>query len=944
MSYGNIRSSEILRYVCCLLLAILLVLIADAGRHAAAAQPTGPVIDQIQIEITGAAEKDAERWEKIARNLIFLEEGRPFSDARFSQSVTALNRSGLFALIDIPDPDWTQPSFTMVFRLKPVARIKDILISGGFPLLEREIINAMSIYTGDAYIPEKFAEQSEYIKELFKTEGYIDPEVVLSAEKDPKDGHYVVHVDIEKGAYYRIDRVRVQGNENFSGKRLLLRLDTWQSSMLIGGATRLIDKELDADKKTLQQFYWNRKFCEARVDAKVRLDEDRARAKIDLVIDEGPRYQLTITGNKAFWTYTLKTDLVIYEQGNIHDFGLRRSIRNIENRYRDAGYEDVRVRRIDNRYEENGQPVRQIELAIEEGPRYIVENISIRGNTDISTDRIKDQMLTEPPRLLHAGQFVPATLKEDIAAIESLYRQRGYLSVQIDTATDARKAEDGKTMLVDVIITIQEGPQTVISNIIIENMDALDEADAMGILSLKPGDVHREHRVRESRNALAARISEKGYPHVKIDAEKVMSADQTASELLFRVDQGPYTEMGETFFTGNFLTRRKTLMRRTTFEKGAPFSLSDMLESQRNIRNVNALQTVRFHTIGLEEKAERVTLVAEVNEKKPYFFQFATGYDTSRLFYFNTGAGTINLLGRNKELRVFGEMSMIGYKAEIGYTEPNLFNTRIVADATVFTEETEDLNKNFGVQSTGATVNFSRGLTPHISASLGFLYDHRDQYRTDDTPISPEDMEQYRSRAILVTTPAISYNTTDSFVRPTEGVRTSASVGISRGIDNDLDNFLKYRATGRYYYTPSRRLTFAVMGQAGYIDPYGNQDAIAEDQLFFLGGTMSVRGFSENRLRSEENRDPVGGRTFLMGSIEARYDLWRNFEIAVFYDTGTVQQAPGNKGSDKWRAGAGLGLRYHTAIGPIGVMHGWKIDREEWESPGAYHFSIGYTF
>ncbi|MFO8111103.1 MAG: BamA/TamA family outer membrane protein [Desulfosalsimonadaceae bacterium] len=944
MSYGNIRSSVNLRYVCCLVLAILLVLIADAGRHAAAEQPTGPVIDQIQIEIIGEAEKDAERWEKIARNLIFLEEGHPFSDARFSQSLTALNRSGLFALIDIPDPDWTEPPFTMLFRLKPVARIKNILISGGFPLLEREIINAMSIYTGDAYIPEKIDKQREYIEELFRTEGYIDPEVFLSAEKDPEDGHYVVHVDIKKGTYYRIDRVRVQGNENFSGKRLLLRLGTWQSSMLIGGATRLIDEELDEDKKTLQQFYWNRKFCEARVDEKVRLDEDRARAKIDLVIDEGPRYELTMTGNKAFWTYTLKKDLVIYEQGNIHDFGLRRSIRNIETRYRDAGYQDVRIRRTDDRYEENGQSVRQIELAIEEGPRYIVENVSIVGNKDVPTDRIKGQMLTGPSSLLHAGQFVPATLKEDIAAIESLYRQRGYLSPQMDTATETREAEDGQTMLVDVAITIQEGPRTAISDIVIENMDALDEADAMGILSLKPGDVHREHRIQESRNALAAKISEKGYPHVKIDTENIMSADQSASELIFRVDQGPYTEMGETFITGNFLTRRKTLMRRTTFEKGEPFSLSDMLESQRNIRNINALQTVRFQTIGLEEKADRVTLLAEVNEKKPYFFQFATGYDTSRLFYFNTGAGTINLLGRNKELRVFGEMSMIGYKGEIGYTEPNLFNTRIVADATVFTEETEDLNKNFGVRSTGATVNFSRVLTPDLSANLGFLYDHRDQYRTDDTPILPEDLEQYRSRAILVTTPGLSYNTTDSFVRPTKGVRTSASVGISKGIDNDLDDFLKYRITGRYYYTPARRLTLAVMGQAGFIDPYGDQDAIAEDQLFFLGGTMSVRGFSENRLRSDENRDPVGGRTFLMGSIEARYDLWRNFEIAVFYDTGTVRQASRNEGSNEWRAGAGVGLRYHTAIGPIGLMHGWKIDREEWESPGAYHFSIGYTF
>ena len=937
-----------MRYAICIAIAITVAVLPDIGRCIAAEtfeeRIEDFVVGKIEIEITGVQDKDAAQWKNVTRSLIFLEEGRPFSDTRFSQSLSALNRSGLFAAIDIPDPDWTQAPVTLIFRLEPFARIKDIRISGGFPLLEREIITVMTIYPGDAYIPEKIDEQVQFVKELFRAEGYIAPEVTLRAEKDPKDGHYVVHVDIDKGSYYGIDRVRTVGNENYSGKRLLPRLKTWQSSMLVRGATRLINNDVDADKKTLTQFYWDRKYCEAQVDATIRLSEDRARARIDYLINEGPRYDVTISGNTAFWTFTLKGDLVIYEEGNVNDFGLRRSIRNIESRYREAGYLDVRVRRIDERYERKGRPVRAIELAIDEGPRYIVDTVTVSGNDNLSTDKILNQMLTEPPRFFHPGQFVPSTLNEDVAAIASLYRQRGFLSPEIDTRIDTRRGKDDKTMSVDVALTINEGPQTLITDITIENMDALDAADGLKMLSMKPGDPYREHRAQEGRNALAAKISEKGYPHVRIETENILSEDETASALVFMVDQGPYVEMGETFFTGNFLTRRKTLMRQTSFKKGESFSLYGMLESQRNIRNINALETVRFQTMGLEEKAERVTLLAEVNEKKPYFFQFATGYDTSRLLYFNTGVGTINLLGRNKELRAFGEISMIGYKGEIGYTEPNLFNTRIIADATVFTEEIEELNKNFGVRSTGATVNFSRVLTPTISASLGFLYDHRDQYRTDDTPIAPEDLEQYRSRTILVTTPGIAYNSTDSFVRPTRGMRTSASVGVSRGLDNDLDNFLKYRVNARYYYSPARRLTLAVMGHGGYIDPYGKRDDIPEDQLFFLGGTMSVRGYSENRLRVDENRDPVGGRTFLMGSLEARYNIGRNFELALFCDTGTVQDVPRDEGSDRWRTGAGIGLRYHTAIGPIGLMHGWKIDRDDWESPGAYHFTIGYTF
>lgn len=935
-------SSGIRKQLC--LYLFVAVFIAQSGH--ASQDNTIPVEDFVieRIQIILPPETDTARWESIARNLIYIEEGEPFSDIRFSQSVNALNRSGLFKSIDIPDPDWAESPLTLTFRLEPYYRIKDIQISGGFPLLEQEIGAVMTVYNGDPYIPAMLDEQREYIRELFMTEGYIDPEVTLTAERDPEDGHYILHVDIDKGDYYEITRVRVRGNENFSAGRLLFRLSTWQSSLLIGGATRLVDNDLEEDEQRLRQFYWSKDYCEARIDSKISLDAKRERARINFDLTEGPRYDLSITGNTAFWNFTLNKDVLIFEEGNINDFNLRRSIRNIETRYRESGYLDVRINRIDKRREENGQPVRSIELAIDEGPRYIVENVVIQGNDHISAETITEQMLTAPPGFLYAGQYVPATLNEDVAAIRSLYRQRGYLSPRVTTQIETRRGDDEGIIHVDILVGIQEGPRTRISDIRIENLSVFDEQEAMGRLSIEPDALHRETAIQESRTVLAANISERGYPHVRINTESIISADGTASEIIFRVNEGPYVEMGETFYVGNFLTRRNTLHRQSILDRNEPFSLADMLESQRNIRNINALSTARFRTIGLEEQAERVTLIAEVTERKPYFFQLSTGYDTSRQLYFNTGVGTINLFGRNKGLRSFVELSMIGYRGEIGYTEPNLFNTRILADAIIFTEDIEELNQNFGVRSSGAAVNLSRPLTPTISASLSFLYDYRDQYRTDDTPIDPDDLAQFRSRSILVTTPGILYDTSDSFVRPTSGIRVAASVDISRGLDNDLDDFFKYRLNVRYYYTPARRLTFAVQGQLGYIDPYGSIDTVAEDQLFFLGGTTDVRGYSENRLRIDENRNPVGGRTAIMGSLEARYNLWRNFELATFYDSGTIRNTLTDAGSGDWRSGVGLGLRYHTPIGPIGLMYGWKIDRRENESPGAWHFTIGYTF
>jgi outer membrane protein insertion porin family len=109
-----------------------------------------------------------------------------------------------------------------------------------------------------------------------------------------------------------------------------------------------------------------------------------------------------------------------------------------------------------------------------------------------------------------------------------------------------------------------------------------------------------------------------------------------------------------------------------------------------------------------------------------------------------------------------------------------------------------------------------------------------------------------------------------------------------------------------------------------------------------------VRGFEENLLQRKSNGDPLGGKTALVGSFEVRFDIGWKLDLPIFFDTGSVQDIiEVNEGSlDEFRSSYGLGLRYMTAIGPIGLLYGWKLDvkEEEGESPGRWHLSIGYTF
>jgi outer membrane protein insertion porin family len=353
---------------------------------------------------------------------------------------------------------------------------------------------------------------------------------------------------------------------------------------------------------------------------------------------------------------------------------------------------------------------------------------------------------------------------------------------------------------------------------------------------------------------------------------------------------------------------------------------------------------VRFNTYGLKEKEDRVNLLLELEEKKPYYVQSGVGYDTERKFYGNILAGDQNLFGLNKGIWASAEISQIGYRGDLGMVEPRFLGTRIKSAINMFGENREEFNTAFGTRERGVSWSFNRKFFQKINADLSFVYTYKKQYPRDAEPIPFGEEDEYEPREILTISPSLVYNSMDSYIRPRKGLFSSLLLDVSKGINNSLDDFFRYRFEVRKYYTPMENLTFALRGRVGDITPFEDASTIPEDQIFFLGGTSTVRGFDENLLRFDPAGKGVGGLTAVLGNIEARIDLGSDFEFSFFYDIGSVRNAVVEAGSDGFRSSAGVGLHYITQIGPVGAYYGYKLNRKENESAGRFHFTIGFRF
>ncbi|HEY9162615.1 MAG TPA: outer membrane protein assembly factor BamA [Desulfomonilia bacterium] len=896
----------------------------------------GSVMKRVEVIITGCP------WctpaiEQMARDLIALHQNERFTAGKYDESIESLTLSGSFEEI-LPSIKTLDEGIEVIFVLKPARVISDIKVSGEYPLFKSEVLKAMSIYPGDTLLPGALTAHEARLGDLYSLEGYIEPRVKIEEVRDSSAGTSLVNVQIQPGDYYVLDQFTIDGNRGMSASEIRMHMNIWRTSFLILESRRFKEPEFDRDVKNLTKLYWKRRYPECEIRSTVSKDPGKALVSVGLSIKEGPRYEVSFSGNHRFWSSTLKKDLVIFKEGNRRDRGLRKSIENIKQRYRMAGYSFTEVKIKDEKITANNLTTRRIELTITEGPHTSVKSMKFTGNSAFDEESLKKTMKTGTGSLSREDDYIPDQLEMDISAIKNRYLQSGYQDVKITPDIVWNKDRTA----VEITMKIDEGVKSIVKSLTFTGLTAMSREKALESLRLKAGQPFSNALVKKDEVSLANLISASGHPYVTVKSSAGFTPDKSEVDVSFSVNEGPLVRIGNIYYKGNLKTRRKVLDREIKIRTGDDFSLAAILEGQKNIRDMGIFKSVQFKTPGLKDKEENIPLLVDVEETPPYYIQGGVGYRSDNGFYGNARAGDRNLFGMNYDSWASGEISQVGYKGEVALNQRNLFGTNISTTYSISYERKEDFNQTFGIKDLTGSINFQRKFTPeHLTASLGLRYERREQFPQDSSIVTDD---TYLPRGILVTTPGLAYDTRDSFVRPSKGIYSSLYIDVSRGLENSLDNFLKYKFLLRGYWRPLPRLTFAGMGGVGFIDPYDTSSSIPVDQLFYLGGTFSVRGYAENMLRYDSQDNAVGGRLSVNASLEARIELINSLEATLFYDTGSIQKPVTEAGTDSFRSSVGFGLSYITPIGPISLLYGLKIHPREDESPGCFHFSIGYTF
>jgi len=365
--------------------------------------------------------------------------------------------------------------------------VTGIEIKGNKSISSNTIVSKMRTRIGSPYQENVI---SDDLKRLYLLAFFSD--IKIDTE-DYKDGLKVIVTVVERPIIEKI---------TFSGIRRLREKDEQLKTQLKSKETQYLDYPgLAEDVRYLKKKYEKIGYSAVLINYKVDVNPQTNKAAVDFNVMEGQRIRIKdiiIEGNKAFTSghilKLLKTKKTwLFNAGAMKDDVLKEDIERIKAFYRRNGFSDVGV---DYQIKADDQKpyLLNIIIRIQEGKKYLVGNVAVGGNKDVSEKEIISGLIGCTPGKV----FSEEALKKEVANIQGFYFDRGYITCQVQDATSLSPS----TGRVDIAFNIVENDISYVEKIKIRGNVKTKDIVVRRELRIRPGDKFDGEKLRRSKEKL----------------------------------------------------------------------------------------------------------------------------------------------------------------------------------------------------------------------------------------------------------------------------------------------------------------------------------------------------------------------------------------------------------------------------------------------------------
>ncbi len=597
-----------------------------------------------------------------------------------------------------------------------------------------------------------------------------------------------------------------------------------------------------------------------------------------------------------------------------------------------------------------------VTFVVDEGDKGKIQKITFSGNTHVSAKILRDAIPTKPGSIFSfltgSGKLDENALDEDINQITAIYRNQGYLEVEVASKLVASKAKKATLQF-----TITEGDLYRVGTVAFEGNQTYPTSELSSLVGFRSGDPVSPAAIEATVGAIRAKYGKLGRIETSVMGN-LLPATGKSMDVSFAIKEGPVLKVGAINVAGNTVTKNIVVAREITLAPGDVFNSQKMVTSEARLKNTGYFDSVKVtpqpSADATSDQRDLNVAVTEGKTGKVVFGAGVSSLDKANIFGEFT-QGNFDLFNRSnffrgdgQKFRLYASVGSKSNQAIMSFEEPWFLDRQLAAGFSLYRTQNEYESDNYDERRAGFEIYARKRLFELVDARLGLRREQVELYDFSDDVSSVIRAEE-GSRTVSKVTLTLTRDRRDNVVTPTKGSRYELTTALAGNVLGGNTEYWSVEARGANYFPTFNwwvPQTLAILTRAGTMDNYGDSDSIPLFDRFFLGGPDSVRGFDYRDVGPKASDDePMGGKSYLFASAEYTFQIHPIFQMAAFYDAGVVNSDAWDFSCGDYNDSWGIGARILIMGAPMRLDYAMPISTDtQNDSGGHFWFSFGTRF
>lgn len=588
-----------------------------------------------------------------------------------------------------------------------------------------------------------------------------------------------------------------------------------------------------------------------------------------------------------------------------------------------------------------------IVFEITEGAKSKVQQINIIGNNHFDDNKLRGEMVTKQSRFYRffssGTSYDPDRLAFDQQKMRQFYLTQGYADFRVVSAV-AELTPDKKDFIITYVV--EEGDRYKFGKVSVDSKIRDFKSEALQrTLPMKTGEWYNAKQVEDTVDRLSENAGLFGYAFADVSPDFTRNKDTLTMDIKFDVAETPRVFVEKIDINGNNITQDKVIRREFRLNEGDAFNSFQVKRTTDRIKSLGYFQEALEVEQAQGSGPDRIVLTTNVEEKSTGELSLSAGFSSVESFIFQGGITQRNFRGKGQELRANVSYSSYSKSAELGFTEPYLFDKSIALSGDIFRRDLNSYN-TLGTtrQTTYQQITTGFQLRTGVPINEFLYFQARYGLNQDDVSLDQTNPAYYTDtngdgvldcvagrflcdaigqRLTSSLGYTLVYDTRDSRVHPSHGHSVSLSQDFA-GLGGDVKYIRTSLNANKYWNLNGKGMIFSLSAEGGYIHSLENRatstngiDNVRLTDRFYLGEPQ-IRGFdirgvgprvqrvtftgnvvngvaenTANLAQDQIQDDALGGRAYYMTRAELELPLGSGakemgLRPSIYIDAGAV--------------------------------------------------------